>query len=121
MANLKKWLEDIEALYGEPIEAIVVGKHDRAKWGESPKPDENILLSREDGLKKLDEEYYNGYGGADCYPFCAWTKSRVFFVSEYDGATGLSFVPRHPVAMEPQFSGQSSILEEIARARSIGS
>lgn len=115
MGNLRKWLEDAERLYDEPIEAMCVGQHDNGKWDRKPKADENVLLSREDGLKKIDEDYDNGYGGADCYPLYAWTKSRIFFVAEYDGATGISYVPRHPIALEPQFSGQSPSLDQIKR------
>jgi hypothetical protein len=106
MANIRKWLERAIEKYGEPIEAIVVGKHDKASRREPPSADENVILTPEAGLTKLDEEFYDGYGGADCYPMYAWTATRVFFIGEYDGATGLSWVPRHPTATEPQFSGQ---------------
>jgi hypothetical protein len=106
MANLRTWLEEVEREYGEEILAMVVGPHYKRKWGErEPLPDENVILSREAGLRKVDEEYNSGYGGADCYPLYAWTKSRVFFVGEYDGSTGLSWVPRDPVSIEPGFSG----------------
>ena len=106
MANIKVWLEEAEKRYGEMIEAIVVGQHDNVPW---PKPnleaDEGVVLSREVGLAKLDQEYNNGYGGAGCYPMYAWTKSRVFFIGEYDGSTGLSHLPRNPIDCEPHFSG----------------
>lgn len=111
MANIRHWLEEAEAKFGERIEAIVVGPHDRrvSKYSGDDKPesDENVVLSREEGLAKLDEEYDNGYGGADCYPMYAWTASRVYFIGEYDGATGPSWVPRNPTACEPAFSGDS--------------
>ena len=107
MANIKEWLEEAVEKYGEPIEAIVVGPHDHAKWRNAPVGvDENIVLTPDVALTKLNVEYNNGYGGADCFPMYAWTKSRVFFISEYDGSTGLSFVPRHPVAGEPYFNGE---------------
>lgn len=106
-ANIRKWLEEAEAATGERIEAIVVGKHDKAGYSASPQADENIILSREAGLAKLDEDYDNGYGGADCYPMYAWTPTRIYFIAEYDGATGPNWVPRNPVAIEPSFSGQS--------------
>ena len=105
MANIKDWLLDAEKSSGESIEAIVVGKHDRAGWRADALPDENIILSRDVGLAKLDQNYDNGYGGADCFPMYAWTKSFVYFIGEYDGATGLSEVPRNPIACEPKFSG----------------
>lgn len=107
MANIRTWLEDAERDYGETIEAMVVGQHDNRRWDEPARADENIVMSREVGLKKVDEEYNNSYGGADCYPIWAWTKSRVFFIAEYDGSTGLSWVPRHPTDGKPAFSGNS--------------
>jgi hypothetical protein len=107
MANLRADLEEAEQFYGERIERIVVGKHYNQGWGVPAGKDENTILTREEGLAKLDLEYNNGFGGADCFPFFAWTKSRVFFVHEYDGATGVNWVPRNPVACEPEFSGCS--------------
>jgi hypothetical protein len=116
MANIRKWLEEAESFYGEPIEAIVVGKHyDRAYSDDNPHADENIVLGREDGLNKLDQEYDNGYGGAGCYPMFAWTASRVFMIHEYDGATGPTYVPRNPVPCEPEFGGRSLGSDEIDR------
>ncbi len=37
----------------------------------------------------------------------AWTASRVFLIHEYDGATGDAWVPRNPIAIKPEFGGQS--------------
>lgn len=108
MANLSKDLLALEAHYGEVIEAIVVGRHDKRRYDDKAvRADENVVLTRDAGLAKLDEDYDNGYGGADCYPFYAWTPSRVFFVTEHDGATGIAHAPRHPTALEPEFSGQT--------------
>lgn len=107
MSNHRTTLEMFETKFGEPIEAMVVGKH-YANY-DDPAADECVLLDRETGLAKVDEEYDSGYGGADCFPFYAWTKSRVFFVHEYDGATGIVWAPRHPVApLEPEFGGQDT-------------
>lgn len=116
MANLRKWLEEAEAQYGEPIEAMVVGKHDRSGWEAAPGPDENIVLARDVGLLKVDQDYDNGYGGADCFPLYAWTKSRVFFIHEHDGATGMNWAPRNPMPLEPEFGGNSPAMDHI-RAR----
>jgi hypothetical protein len=99
MANIKDWLLEAEAEAGETIEAIVVGKHDDAPWDEEPRDDENVVLTREAGLAKLDQEYNNGYGGADCFPMYAWMPSRIYFIGEYDGATGPNWVPRHRAAV----------------------
>lgn len=107
MANLKEWLLGAEDEFGKSIEAIVVGKHDNKGYREPAMADENIVLSRDAGLAKVDQEFDNGYGGADCFPLYAWTASRVFFVAEYDGATGLNWAPRNPMAITPEFSGNS--------------
>lgn len=109
MSNIRHWLEAAEVKNGEIIEAIVVGKHDDAPWDSDPAADETVVLSREDGLKKLDQEYDSGYGCADCYPMWAWTKTRVYFIVEYDGSTRLGWVPRHPVGGEPNLSGNHEI------------
>ena len=100
--NLRRALERAEAKSGETILSIVVGQHYSTLSGD-PAPDENVILGREEGLAKLDYEYDNGFGGADCHPFYAWTQSRVFFV--YDGSTGLAWLPRNPIACEPWFGG----------------
>lgn len=109
MGNIAKWLKDAEKRTGEQIEAIVVGQHDNApdkySGNRAVPADENVILSREVGLAKLDQDYHSGYGGADCYPMYAWTKSRIYFVGEYDGATGLNSVPRNPINCKPNFSG----------------
>lgn len=101
--NLAKELQYEVERDGEVIEAIVVGPHHRTPYGE--RPETYPLLPVAEGLALLDYEYDNGYGGADCRPFFAWTKSKVYFVEEYDGATDLAWVPRNPVAMEPHFNG----------------
>jgi hypothetical protein len=107
MANIKTWLLEAEQEFGEEIEAIVVGKHYNMRWSEPAAADENVILNREAGLAKLDQEYDHGFGGAYCYPMYAWTKSRVFWMEEYDGATGPSWTWRNPTATEPKFGGQS--------------
>jgi len=103
MANLRHWLEEAEQECGETILAMVVGVHDGSEWNTKPQPDENVILSRDDGLAKVDEEFSDGYGSADCFPLYAWTASRVFYVHEYDGATGLRWIPRYPVNIAPSF------------------
>jgi hypothetical protein len=107
MANLRKWLEGVAAQYGEPIEAVVVGRHDDRYGGDSL-ADENIVLTPEVALGKLDAEFDQGYGSPACFPLYAWTKTRVFFVHEYDGATCLNWAPRYPVAIEPTFGGNDA-------------
>lgn len=44
----------------------------------------------------LDYYYDGGYGSPSCHAIYAWTDSKVIFVSQYDGATGLETIPRNP-------------------------
>ncbi len=107
-ANLRVWLEEAESRFRQRIEAIVVGVHASRLATAAPEPDENVVLTREQGLAKLDADFASGHGVLDCFPVYAWTKSWVFFVHEYDGATKLAWVPRNPVACTPKFSGDKS-------------
>lgn len=101
--NLATELEKAEIATGERVTAIIVGRHDDAHWLDEPKPNENVVLSREEGLLLLDQDYDNGYGGPNCRPFYAYSPSRIYFVSEYDGTTGLASMPRNPVDGAPSF------------------
>lgn len=103
MYNLRRALEEYELQHDEQIQFIVVGQHDDKRWVWKPLADENIVLSREEGLAKLDVDYDNGYGSANCFPFYAWSYSRVYFVAEYDGATHVSWLPTIAMNCEPGF------------------
>jgi hypothetical protein len=106
VANIRRWLEDAEQSDGETIEAIVVGIHqDMPSFNTPTFPDEHVVLSREAGLAKLDVDFDDFEESANCYPMYAWTQSHVYFIAEYEGATSLARVPRHPVACAPAFSG----------------
>lgn len=109
MANHTTTLKTFEQQLGETITHIVIGTNDNCRWHDDedtirpPKDKTNIILDRDTGLTILDEEYFAGYGGADCFPFYAWSENYLFTVSEYDGATGISYWPRHPINIKPQF------------------
>lgn len=107
MGNIRKWLEAEVEKHGEPIESVVVGEHDSRRWSDAL-VGENVVLPTDAALAKLDLDFDDGFGAADCFPVYAWTKSRVYFIKEYDGATGLAWVPRNPVDISPSFSGESA-------------
>src|SRR6185437_5638479 len=97
----------------EPIEALVLEPWGEEIWGLHAQ-DERLKASREIGGKVvsweqarpfLDYEYDSGFGGQDCHSVTIWTPTRVIFVHEYDGATGLTWVPRHPVEHCPAANG----------------
>lgn len=45
---------------------------------------------------ELDEEFDEGYGGAEGKPFTIWTAERVYFPAVYDGAEWCASVARNP-------------------------
>lgn len=54
------------------------------------------ILSWQEARPHLDYQYDSGYGAVDCHAVYAWTPSRVLFISQYDGSTHVTSVPRHP-------------------------
>jgi hypothetical protein len=110
--------EEIEAVaQGEAIEAIVIASEKSDHLGERSertKPYEGKVISWATARPFLDYEYDAGFGGADCHAITAWTKTRVLFVHEYDGTTGISWLYRNPVNHRPQMSGQS--LDDLIEA-----
>lgn len=44
----------------------------------------------------LDTPFDNDYGGTEGEPFTLWTKKRVYFPVQYDGAEWVASVPRFP-------------------------
>ena len=44
----------------------------------------------------LDIEFDDGFGGHEGVPFTLWTKDRVYFPMEYDGADLVRSAPRNP-------------------------
>jgi hypothetical protein len=103
--------QDIRRVAGdEPIEAVLIGGFG---WGDEDADGtravgaENIgrLLTADEAAPLLNYEYDNGFGGADCHEVFAWTASRVILVHEYDGATGLRWVPRNPAVTPVSMGG----------------
>lgn len=94
---------DIEAeTDGEPIEAIVIlagdPRWDRYWDDERAIPDgmKDRPLPWDEARPLLDKPYDTGYGSQDCPDIHAWTRSRVLSIHEYDGSTGVIWVPRNP-------------------------
>lgn len=107
--NLAKWIEDEAA--GEPVEACVIGQmggagdygsEDVPRYAEQPK---GKVLTWAEARPFLDYEFDSGFGSAGCNAVTAWTAGKVIFVSQYDRATGICSVPRHPADHEPQMPG----------------
>jgi hypothetical protein len=60
--------------------------------GETLKDIEANTMGEEDMKRKFD----SGFGMAEGCPFTVWTKSKVYFPCEYDGAESVGCVSRHP-------------------------
>lgn len=111
---------DIEAsAEGEPIEAVVIGAFGWGGWSEDPDDlaygeesvpfipwdRRGVVLPWEEARPLLDYQYDNGYGAPGCHAITAWTPSKVLFVTQYDGATGVDVMPRNPVDHRPEMPG----------------
>ena len=94
--------EDIAGVAdNEPIEAVVIGRRGNG-WFDEPQEAQPVL-SWGEARERLDYEYDDGFGGAECHAIYAWTPTRVLFVHEYDGSTTVVSVPRNPAASKPVF------------------
>lgn len=108
--------EEIErAAKGETIEAITLAstgweRSDEDRYSARRKAPSKFgeLLSWDEARPMLDYDYARGFGGEDCDAIWAWTESRVIFVHEYDGATSVNWLPRHPQVGSPSMSGEYS-------------
>jgi hypothetical protein len=99
MTNFKDSI--LEVAGKEKIEAIVITNYD---YGEKDKPAPPVI-SWEEAIPILDYEYHAGFGGVDCHAICAWTKTRILFVSQYDGATHVEWMYRNPTSFIPDIPG----------------
>lgn len=91
---------------GEKIEAIVISCDEYNLDSEYPESNRRFIATKPhhgnlhtwDFLAEfLDYDYDSGYGGRDCHGIVAWTKNRIIFVHEYDGATSVRWLPRNPM------------------------
>lgn len=55
---------------------------------------------------ELHTEFDPGFGGPEGAPFCIWTKERVYFPHEYDGAEYVLSVSRNPNGNRVKHSGR---------------
>ena len=107
---MSKFSQDILEVAGdEVIEAIVIGNMGWGDYNSEGKPNyQEIIgkvLSWQEALQYLDYEYNDGFGAPDCHAVTAWTANKVIFVWQYDGSTGVTSVPRNPIAHMPEMPG----------------
>ena len=104
MVNLKKSFEEKAAAMGDRLLSAVVGFDDRDRKYDDSESKPRDWETWEDAAKKIDYVYDSGFGGADCHAVIAWGEKYVYFVHEYDGATGISCVPRAPMRCAPTWA-----------------
>jgi hypothetical protein len=93
---------------GEPIQAIVIGywgQYSEYKAHSVPKEIEGVVISLDMAKPYLNYEYDYGFGSPEGHAITAWTATKVIFVSTYDGATWVEYVPRNPVNHMPTMPG----------------
>jgi hypothetical protein len=110
MDTLKDMFE--AAAGDEEIEFAVIGKHFSDAYGTNPDPNlpfNNAPLGKVMPWRLAKSfllyEYSSGFGGIDCHPVYAWTKTRVLYVHDYDGSTTIDSLPRNPIDVMPKFGG----------------
>ena len=65
-----------------------------------------VVLNIDEARPMMDGwSFYTGYGAPECYAVYIWTNKRIFWVTQYDGATGLCSAPRHPIDTMPDMPG----------------
>jgi hypothetical protein len=104
MVNLKKTFEDCAAKMGDRLISAVVGFHYDDKDTYESYAKQFPVEPWADASTKIDYEYNSGFGGADCHAVIAWGNRFVYFVHEYDGATGIQCVPRNPEPCAPSWA-----------------
>lgn len=96
---------------GEVVEAIVFGK-----WGwDGYREPKDIPIQKDmQGIVLTPEQakplmkgwtFHCGHGAPQSYAVNIWTNKRVFWVTQYDGATTLDSAPRNPTAYIPEMPG----------------
>lgn len=95
----------------EIIEAVVFGPWGWDGYGEpdpAPVPEsmQGRLLPWNIARTYMQNwSFYGGFGAPECYAVYIWTSERVFWVTQYDGATSLSWAPRWPQELIPDMPG----------------
>ena len=95
----------------EQVKAIVFGPWG---WDGYNEPDPPPIPGEKQGkIMPLEEaaplmegwSFSGGFGAPECYAVYIWTTRRIFWVTQYDGATSLSWAPRYPRSIIPEMYG----------------
>jgi hypothetical protein len=107
---MSAWEQLMDVLQdGEEVECVIFGPwgwgtfDEDSQYQKAPDPQvppsimgrRLILTEAEPFLKAFSFE--GGHGSPDSYATWIYTNQSVFWVTQYDGSTGLSSMPRHPI------------------------
>ena len=101
MSAYRELLNHLEE--GEIVESIIFGEWGWFGYGEPiPPPVPNGMMGKPlslDEARPLMQGWkiYGGYGAPECYAIRVWTNTRILWVTQYDGATGIDDSPRNPL------------------------
>ena len=95
----------IQAVDDDQIEVVYIPEF-RSYLGENTKfhPANSITnkyVPYPIALALLNYQYDPGFGGMDCHDIVMWSKTKVYYIHEYDGSTSITYVPRHPTSTTP--------------------
>jgi hypothetical protein len=95
--------------HGEHVEAVVFGDYGWGGYSDPeavPEDKKRIVLTWEEADKYMQGwTFFGSYGSPECYAAYIWSNKRVFWVTQYDGATNIDFMPRNPISCRPHMPG----------------
>ena len=96
MTTIKDLIRECLQGTGEAPEALdcyyqTNEQHREAHWDDDAKP--TLYRCNFDGLP--DDDFDAGFGGANGPALIAFTDKYIYISSEYDGAEGITAIPRH--------------------------
>jgi hypothetical protein len=102
--------EDLMAEVGaEPVEGVVIGEMGWPGYGDNdekvPAEKRGVVLDATEASHLLAYPYGTGYGAPECHAVYVWTPTRVIYVTQYDGSTNVSWLPRNPTECQPDMAG----------------
>lgn len=118
------WNQLVFALAGEPVEAVrfdpvsdrgsLESHYGMERYAGYASIPFGRILSLAEAKPHMMAGFYAGYGTQECPNITVWTKTRVFTVHEYDGATWLEAHEREPVARKYAFPSNEYDLIEVS-------
>lgn len=103
MAKLIDWIREET---DEEVTAVIFGDDYRI-WDQNPKyPPAGVVMTLEEAMPWLEEEFDNDYGGDKCPPMAAYTENWIVSVYAYDSIANSFSISRNPInGIKPYMPG----------------